>query len=125
MIEDSCDGAWYATQMGGLLDDFIENRADVDPKRLNDCPQFLATWRKSLTGFTEGVQIVGRDVEPGTYVTTTAVDGGRVTDCYWERSRDGKIVANNFVSGASKVTVTIKSTDDAFTSRGCGDWVKK
>jgi hypothetical protein len=124
LVEDSCDGAYASNQDGDLLDAFIENRLLVDPNRLKDCPQFLPTWQKSLTGFTEGVVIIGKDVKPGTYETTSYMTGGKVVDCYWERSQNGQIIANNFVSGASKVTVTIHSGDDAFTSRHCGDWIK-
>lgn len=128
---DSCDWAEYSRlssgadgKVEGVLDAFIENRALIDANRLKDCPQFLPVWQRSLTGFAEGVNLVPRDVKPGKYQTTAHLGGGLVSDCYWERSRGGKIVANDFVSGSPKVTVTIKQGDDAFTTRGCGDWVK-
>lgn len=121
---DTCDAANYSNQAGDLLDAFIENKDFVNEARLKDCPQFLPTWQRAKTGFSEGVELVGKDVQPGRYETTSYMTGGRVVNCYWERSRNGQIVANNFVSGASKVTITIASGDDAVTTRGCGDWVK-
>lgn len=126
---DSCDWAeysrlWSTGTVDGVLDAFIENRELIDPIRLKDCPQFLPVWQKSLTGFDEGVKLVPGEVKPGRYQTTAHLTGGRVSDCYWERSRGGKIVANDFVSGSPMVTVTVREGDDAFTSRGCGDWVR-
>ncbi|WP_432979197.1 hypothetical protein [Dactylosporangium sp. CA-233914] len=67
---------------------------------------------------------VSSEVKPGTYQTTAHLTGGKVIDCYWERSKNGNIVDNNFVTGSVRVTVTIRSSDDTFVSRGCGDWVK-
>lgn len=119
---DSCDFMWSEADS---LDALIENESMIDGARLADCPQYIPAWKHSLTGFPEGTEIVGKDVKPGTYVTTANLSGGRVTDCYWERERGGHIIANDFVTGASKVTVTIRKSDDAFTSRGCGDWIKK
>lgn len=119
---DSCDFMWSEH---GSLDALIENESMIDGARLADCPQYIPAWKHSLTGFSEGTEIVGKDVKPGTYVTTANLSGGTVTDCYWERERGGHTIANDFVSGARKVTATIRKGDDAFTSRGCGDWIRK
>lgn len=65
-----------------------------------------------------GKFLVGTDVQPGTYTITEPVE-----DCYWERSdSQGNIVANNFISIAPSVTVTISPSDAGFTSQGCGLW---
>lgn len=65
-----------------------------------------------------GKFLVGTDVQPGTYTITEPVE-----DCYWERSdSQGNIIANNFISIAPSVTVTISPSDAGFTSQGCGLW---
>lgn len=57
-------------------------------------------------------------VPPGTYRTNGDLEG-----CYWERARaDGTIIANHFATAATSITVTIRPSDDLFTSRGCGVW---
>lgn len=57
-------------------------------------------------------------VPPGTYRTT-----GDLSGCYWERSKaDGTIIDNNFATAATRITVTIRSSDDLFTSQDCGTW---
>ncbi|MBQ1048490.1 hypothetical protein KBX50_08435 [Micromonospora sp. C51] len=110
---------------GSLLDLYIENSHHVDAKRLNDCPRFLKTWKRAKTGFAEGSHDVGKEIKAGTYETTAHLSGGRVGDCYWERSTDGgRTIANNYITAAKKVRVTIRSTDGIFTSRGCGNWVR-
>lgn len=126
LFEDSCDGAYTASQegKGALIDVFIENKDEIDPARLKDCPQFLDEWKLAKRGFSEGSQEVGTDVKPGTYETTSHLSGGRVSDCYWERSgKNGDIIANNMVTAAKKIRVTIRKSDEFFTSERCGDWM--
>ncbi|MDZ5447792.1 hypothetical protein U2F26_34685 [Micromonospora sp. 4G57] len=119
-LTDSCDAAYRSSEGGYLLDAFIENKNDVNEKRLQDCPQFLPTWRKAKTGISDGNWEVGKEVKPGTYQTT----GEMVKSCYWERSGpNGHIIANNFITATKKVRVTIRSTDEIFTARGCGNWI--
>jgi hypothetical protein len=74
----------------------------------------------------EGVLLVPGDVKPGTYSTTVPADSPL---CYWARLKatDGSIdaiIANNDVAPGNKVTVTIKPTDKAFETHGCGTWHK-
>lgn len=46
-----------------------------------------------------------QQIRPGTYRAV-----GRFEDCYWERtSRDGEIVANQFVTQARELTVTLQA----------------
>src|SRR6266540_344860 len=71
--------------------------------------------------FSDGTRKVGVDVESGEYKT----NGDDF--CYWARLRDldgslGSIITNHLGNGPQ--TVTIKKTDTAFESRGCGEWVK-
>lgn len=67
--------------------------------------------------FYDGVYRVGPRIEPGTYYTLN------VTNCYWERlDSAGNIIANNFVSDAPRVEVTIYASDYAFHASGCGEW---
>lgn len=70
----------------------------------------------SSTTITEGTWLVGKDVQPGTYETTT-VGTDALSSCYWARlsgtSGDFKeILANGNVEGHG--IVTIKPTDVAF-----------
>lgn len=97
------------------------------------CPKHpkANAWRKSLSRaadraaleksgrtFASGVYLVGKQIKPGTYVVT-----GDIENCYWERQdRTGNIIQNNFVLAARRVEVTIRSSDYAFSSQGCGQW---
>lgn len=122
---DTCDAAYTSSTDGSLIDAFIENKDYVNEGRLKDCPRFLAAWKKAKTGMAEGTFEVGTEVKPGTYETTAHLTGGRVDGCYWERGgSNGHIIANNFITATKKVRVTIRSSDEMFTSRGCGDWVR-
>lgn len=68
----------------------------------------------------DGTYEVGKDVKPGTYVSSTPDSG----NCYWARlsGTDGfdDIIANNNSSGQS--LVTIKSSDKFFQTNGCNTW---
>ncbi|WP_319463787.1 hypothetical protein [Micromonospora sp. RTP1Z1] len=67
--------------------------------------------------FGSGTYRVGKEIKPGTYVTTD------VEGCYWERqNRSGNIIDNYFTSGARRVQATIRSSDYAFHSENCGEW---
>ncbi|WP_127553985.1 hypothetical protein [Actinoplanes sp. OR16] len=123
---DSCDAAYAAEELGGLIDSFIEDKEDVDADRLKAaCPQYLKAWNKAKNGVTEGSYEVGTEIKAGTYQTTAHLIDGRVTDCYWERSgKNGDIIANAFVIATKKVSVTVRSSDEMFTSKGCGNWQK-
>jgi hypothetical protein len=119
--EDTCDGLYAASEEGReiFIDTLIQIKDQVDEKRIKDCPQFLDEWKIAKRGFDEGSQEVGKDVKAGRYKTL-----GSVSDCYWERtSSSGRILDNSFVTVAKKITVTIRSSDGFFTSRGCGTWV--
>lgn len=71
----------------------------------------------------DGTYLVGTDIQPGTYRAKNIVDS-----CYWGRlsSTDGTsdIIANNVVNAGGQAIVTIKPSDKAFETRGCGDWQK-
>jgi hypothetical protein len=69
----------------------------------------------------DGIYLVGTEVAPGTYRAESP------TDCYWERrsglSGDfGDIITNGL--GAGDATVTIRGSDVAFSSSGCGRWTR-
>lgn len=73
-------------------------------------------------GFGPGTYVVGKDIKPGTYKTAGPAD----SLCYWARNKDttgdaGSIIANGVPQGPA--TVTIKSTDGAFETSGCKNWV--
>ena len=129
---DPCDFGYVASREGGkaaVVDTFIEHIGYGDPQRfkdrLKDCPQYLPAWRKAQHGFGDGSYEVGKEVQPGTYETTAHLSGGRVGNCYWERSgKNGRILANDYVTAARKIRVTIRRSDHFFTTRGCGNWLK-
>ena len=74
--------------------------------------------------FYSGTHVVGVDIEPGTYRTTGPVGDGL---CYWARLKDTSgdfeaIITNGLPEGPA--TVTIKASDGAFETSGCGQWTK-
>lgn len=91
-----------------------------------DCGEWtsdLSRVSPDRTKITDGIWIVGVDVQPGTYRTQNP--GG---DCYWERMRDfaqglNSIIANGLPSGVSAI-VEIRSSDAGYTSQRCGTWTK-
>jgi hypothetical protein len=119
--EDTCDAVYAGSKDGRaqLIDLMIDSADEVDEKRLKACPQFLDEWKIAKSGFGEGSQEVGKDIKAGRYKTL-----GEVGDCYWERtSVSGKILDNDFVTVAKKITVTIRRSDGFFTSQNCGNWI--
>jgi hypothetical protein len=109
----------------GLLDAYINNQdsGNINPDELKaGCPQYLPVWEKAKGGIPAGSAFaVPAEVKPGTYETTSADLEG----CYWERSRNGQIQANNFITASkAKIRVTIRSGDDTFVTRDCGNWIK-
>jgi hypothetical protein len=74
----------------------------------------------------DGTYVVGTDIKPGLYKTSGPSASG-FGDCYWEREKDlsggfGSILANDNAKG--QTTVKILSSDAAFKTSGCADWVK-
>jgi len=126
-ISSTCSDseAWARSGEADLLDAYIQNQnsGNINPDELRaGCPQYLAVWQRAQGGIGGGdAHAVPSEVKPGTYETTSS----DIEGCYWERGRNGQIVANNFIT-ASKVKqrVTIRASDDTFVSRDCGDWVK-
>ncbi len=70
--------------------------------------------------FIDGSQIVGKDVEPGTYRTRAGTG-----NCRWTRrsgfAGDAADVLATGTAGGPAI-VTIRSTDKGFESAGCGLW---
>lgn len=82
----------------------------------------LSRVTSSMTSFGRGTFIVGTDVRPGRYRSSS------VNGCYWARLRgfDGslrEIIANG-VRTHGHATVTIRRHDRGFQSRGCGTWTR-
>lgn len=76
--------------------------------------------RPKFVSFGNGMQIVGKDIQPGTYRTRKRAPG-----CYWARLSGfsgelGDLLSNGNESGPA--IVTIGSSDKGFESRGCGTW---
>lgn len=75
------------------------------------------------TTFSDGTQVVGVDIAPGTFIGNGQADE---YGCYWARLRGSSgeiddIIANDFTD-SPKVIVTIKPSDLYFESEGCGTW---
>jgi len=73
-------------------------------------------------GLRDGTFVVGTDIEPGTYRSTSTAN------CYWARLRNfsgtgNDVIANWFMTSGS-VIVTIEATDVGFKSERCGPWVR-
>lgn len=83
-------------------------------------PTETTTPPATVQSFGDGTQLVGADIQPGTYRTREATEG-----CYWERlsglgGTPDEIIANDFTNGVS--VVTIAASDTAFSSENCGEW---
>jgi hypothetical protein len=66
----------------------------------------------------EGVNVVGTQVAPGTYRSTAA-------DCYWARlSGFGGEIADIIANSNGPSVVLIQASDRGFESRRCGTWTR-
>jgi hypothetical protein len=73
---------------------------------------------------TEGTYTVPREMAPGRYAASVPADS---LNCYWARLKDTNgtlesIAANGNVKPGGRITVTIKASDRAFETTGCGTW---
>lgn len=72
----------------------------------------------------DGTYLVGKDIRSGQWKAQVPADS---LGCYWERMKntDGdfdSILANETVDAGGQAVVTIKATDKAFKTDGCGTW---
>ncbi len=71
----------------------------------------------------DGTYQVGKDIKPGTYVSSAPVSG----NCYWARLSGSNgldsIIDNNNSSGQS--LVTIQPSDKFFETNGCNTWKRR
>lgn len=123
----TCSDSANWEQQGGteLIDGYINNQdsGNIDVEDIKaGCPQYLPVWQRAQGGIPNGSAFaVPAEVKPGTYETTSS----DLESCYWERSRKGQIVDNRFITASkAKQRVTIRSTDDTFVTKRCGNWVK-
>jgi hypothetical protein len=82
--------------------------------------------KPSVEGIGDGIWEVGVDLQPGKYKTAGPEDNA-LGQCYFSRLETGDgsigdIIANNLTEGPA--TVTIKSSDGMFESKGCQPWQK-
>lgn len=69
-------------------------------------------------GIKNGVNLVGTDVQPGTYRSVNA-------DCYWARLSGTSGSFDDIITNSVGATVvTISSSDVAFESRSCAPWTQ-
>lgn len=84
--------------------------------------QDLSAITTTKTSFSDGIYIIGTDIEPGTYHTNGQ------TGCYWARLRDFSGGGTNIIDNGNSnglVSVTILSTDKGFSADHCGTWIKQ
>ena len=126
VLDRTCsDSADWARDGGtSLIDAYISNQTsgNINPDTIKaQCPEYLPVWQQAQGGLAGGTSAVPGDAKPGTYETTSS----DIANCYWERSKNGQIVDNRFITASTvKQRVTIKATDDTFVSRGCGSWIR-
>jgi hypothetical protein len=83
----------------------------------------------SATSFGPGIQLVGTDIQPGTY-RAVVPEGEFITLCTWQRlsGLSGEIAdiiaIDNVLDVGSQVVVEIQPSDVAFDSSGCGTWTR-
>lgn len=126
-LSQTCADSAEWEREGGteLIDGYINNQGsgNINPDTLRtDCPQYLPLWERAKGGIGNGSSFaVPDEVKPGTYETTSS----NIEGCYWERGRNGQIIANNFINASTvKQRVTIRVGDDTFVSKNCGNWIK-
>jgi hypothetical protein len=74
----------------------------------------------------DGIYLIPSEVRAGTYRATVPEDS---YGCYWARLRGtsgdlDEIITNANGEPKARMTVTIKSSDKAFETTGCGAWKK-
>lgn len=79
---------------------------------------------KAKTSYSDGTWLVGKspdDIRPGRYRAKGS------DNCYWERDKNslGNLdsILDNSIDPGPQV-VTIRTTDYAFKTKGCGKWTK-
>ena len=133
----SSSGCYYArlSGFGGSLDEILANENANGPAVITIAPTDkgfksarCGTWTQDLsaittsqTSFSDGIYIVGTDIQPGTYKST----GG--SGCYYSRLSGftgtlDDILANENTDGVA--IVTIAGSDAGFKSARCGTWNK-
>lgn len=94
-----------------------QRESGLDTREQALAPKEQEAAKNTIRG--DGIYLVGKDVNPGTYRNT----GSR--SCYWQRSSGtsgsfDEILANGNESGPA--VVTIQASDVAFTTKRCGTW---
>lgn len=71
-------------------------------------------YRASTIG--NGVHVVGTDIQAGTYIYE-----GEVENCYWARLNSaGETIENEWIPRATRVEITVQSSDYSLDVRDCG-----
>lgn len=87
-------------------------------------PTGAVSARAPGTSFPDGQWVIGGDIQPGTYSVTVAAGS---SGCTWERNAatDGTasaVLESGTGIAGEAIVVSIKDTDKAFQSKGCGAW---
>jgi hypothetical protein len=120
---------------GGTIDDIVANNNTDDPAIVTIAASDTGfestgcgTWTKNLaaittsrTSFTDGMYIVGRDFQAGTYRSSGQ------SGCYYARLKGFGGTIDDIVANANTdapAIVTIAASDTGFASARCGTWTK-
>src|SRR6266487_4109390 len=130
-------GCYFArlSGFGGTVGDIISNANTDNPAIVTIAASDkgfqstnCGTWTKDLsaittskTSFSDGMYIIGPDIEPGTYKS-----GGQ-QGCYYARLSGFGGTVDDIISNANTDTaaiVTISASDKGFQSDSCGTWTR-
>jgi hypothetical protein len=94
--------------------------------RAGTAPTTVAAPPAPTTIASDGTHLVPAEARPGTYRATVPADS---FGCYWARLKGTSgnfedIIGNGNGDAGGRMTVTIRTTDKAFQTEGCGTWVK-
>lgn len=109
----------------GAVDTSDEGSAGAAPKATKqETPAKPSGPASTITA--DGTYLVGTDIKPGQWRAKVDADS---VGCYWEREKDttggmNSILANENVDAGGQAIVTIKKSDAAFKTAGCGTWTR-
>ena len=127
----SIDCAWEISRMTRYVSTIGGHRTivDIEPSLTSFTSSGCGVWSMDLTPlitpgepFGDGLYLIGSEIAPGRYRTTSATD-----DCEWAMFRsafgpDSRSTDGTFATGRSLTVVDISDRDIGFSSSGCGEW---
>jgi hypothetical protein len=115
-----------ATHADGVFTPYVSPTAAAATTTVAPAEPTTTTAPAAPASFGPGIQLVGTDIQPGTYRAT--VEDGVVPLCTWQRlsglsgETDDIITIDLATEAGAQVVVEIQPDDVAFDSSGCTDW---